>query len=192
MTDANIVDAAQIEELSANLRDSADRMKYTYKAHEKAADRYDLYEKWRHVALIVFTVLSASTLIVSIFALVGHEAWGNLAVAIVATCASLASLLGDYLDFAGKSQRHQMAAVKTRALFVGYEDLIGDLRTGAVTPATARKRRDQMRAEENAVLADIARTTRKDYDRASKAIETDEKTSEAQDALHAASSGGAA
>lgn len=173
----------RIEELLANLRDSAERMKYTYKSHEKAADKYDLYEKRRHVALIVLTALSAGTLIVSIFALVGHEAWGNLTVAVVATLASLASLLGDYLDFAGKSQRHQMAAVKTRSLFVRYEDLINDLHAGAITTNAARKRRDQMREEENAVLADIVRTTRKDYDKASKALESDERTSEAQDAL---------
>ncbi|WP_283170012.1 SLATT domain-containing protein [Curtanaerobium respiraculi] len=185
MSNVDEIVAAQIEELTANLRDSAERMKYTYKAHEKAADRYDLYERRRHIALIALTVLSASTLIMSIFALVGHEAWGNIAVAVVATCASLASLLGDYLDFAGKSQLHQMTAVKTRSLFVRYEDLIGDLRTGAVTPAAARKRRDLMREEENAVLADVARTTKKDYDRASRALESGEKTSEAQDALHA-------
>ena len=184
MSLAGATNAAQIDELAANLRDSAERMKYTYKSHEKAADRYALYEKRRHVALIVLTVLSASTLIVSIFALVGHEPWGNLAVAVVATLASLASLLGDYLDFAGKSQQHQIAAVKTRSLFIGYEDLIGDLLSGAVSPAAARNRRDQMREEENGILMDAVRTTRKDYDRASKALESDERTSEAQDALH--------
>lgn len=185
MGDASEANAAQIKELVANLRDSAERMKFTYKSHEKAADRYDLYERWRRVVLIVLTALSAGTLIVSIFALVGQEAWGNLAVAILATLASLASLLGDYLDFSGKSQQHQMAAVKTRSLFVKYEDLVGDLLSGAVTPAKARKRRDKMREEEGDILADIVRTTKKDYDRASKALESDEKTSEMQDALHA-------
>lgn len=78
-----------------------------------------------------------------------------------------------------------MAAVKTRSLFVKYEDLVGDLLSGAVTPAKARKRRDKMREEEDGILADIVRTTRKDYDRASEALESDEKTSEMQDALHA-------
>lgn len=185
MNEVDAADVAQIEELTASLRDSSERMKYTYKSHEKAADRYDLYEKWRHVALIVFTVLSASTLIVSIFALVGREAWGNLAVAVVATLASLSSLLGDYLDFKGKSQQHQIAAVKTRSLFVGYEDLISDLRAGAIEPAAARRRRDRLRAEENETLIDISRTTREDYVRASKALETDERTSLAQEALHA-------
>ena len=185
MNEEGATNTTQMEELVANLRDSAERMKFTYKSHEKAADRYDLYERRRRMALIVLTALSAGTLIVSIFAIVDQETWGNLTVAVLATLASLSSLLGDYLDFSGKSQQHQIAAVKTRSLFVRYEDLVGDLLSGAVTPVKARKRRDKMREEEGDILADIVRTTRKDYDRASKALESDEKTSEAQDALHA-------
>lgn len=184
MNETSAVDEQQLAELEASLHDSAERMKYTYKSHEKAADRYDSYEKRRHAALIVLTALSTSTLIISIFALAGQEIWGNFAIAVVATLASLTSLLGDYLDFAGKSQQHQMAAVKTRSLFVRYEDLIGDLRSGALTIAAARKRRYQMREEENGILMDIVRTTRRDYNQASKALASDEKTSEAQDALH--------
>ena len=33
--------------LVAGLSDAVDRMRYTYKTHEKAADRYELWETWR-------------------------------------------------------------------------------------------------------------------------------------------------
>lgn len=168
--------------LVANLTDSVDRLRYTYKTHEKAASRYQRYEAFRKWALIIFTVLAAGSFIASIFALAGHEAAGTVIVGLVATLATFASFLGDYLDYPDRQQEHHIAGAKARSLFVRYEDLLSDYLAGAIASSEARRLRDDLQEATDQLLLTVPRTTRSDYKEAEAGIENDERTSVAQEA----------
>lgn len=169
--------------LIANLKDAVDRMRYTYKTQEKAASRFELYEKRRRWALLVLTALAAGSFITAIFALTGYEEVGAVIVGLVATLATLTSFLGDFLDFARHQQEHHVAAVKVRNVFVLYESLLSDYLAGAVTATEARSERDRLQDLTTQLLQDIPRTTRADYEKADKSIRSDEKTSAEQEKL---------
>ncbi|KAA8719357.1 SLATT domain-containing protein [Corynebacterium spheniscorum] len=152
-----------------------DRMLYTHRTQEKAADRYDRWESARKGTTIVLTVLTSGTLITAIAGLLLNEVWGNFAVATIATLATLAAFLGDFLDFAGKSSAHQQAATKLRSIHNDYESIISDLTSGAISNDEARTIRDDLQHREAELLRDAPRTTRRDYKKASRALATDEK-----------------
>ena len=81
-----------------NLLDArADRLLYTYRTQEKAADRYESWERWRKRFSIGLTVVTTGTLITSIVGIILNEIWGNFAVAFIATLATGASFSGDFL-----------------------------------------------------------------------------------------------
>lgn len=157
-----------------------DRMLYTYRTQEKAADRYAHRESVRKATTIVLTALTSGTLMTAIAGLLLNEVWGNFAVAALATLATLAAFLGDFLDFAGKAKAHQEAATKLRAIHNSYESLINDLASSAITLEEARQSRDRLQQQEEALLLGVARTTRRDYECAYKAIDGDEKPSSSQ------------
>ena len=56
----------------ALLKDRRDRILYTYKAHEKAADHIDHIERWRKRASIVLTAVSATTFLASLGGAIGN------------------------------------------------------------------------------------------------------------------------
>lgn len=158
------------------LEDRRDRILYTYKAHEKEADRIDRIERWRKRASIVLTAVSATTFLVSFASAIGSEQAANLIISFIALLATGVSLASDAFDLPGQSKNHARAARELRSIFQDYEALIVDLETGLITCAEATAKRDRLAIREKQTLESIpVRTTRKNYKRASKALETDEK-----------------
>lgn len=169
--------------LVAGLSDAVDRMRYTYKTHEKAADRYELWETWRRWALIVCTVLATGTFVAALFDAFGFTSVGQVVTGTLAALSALTSMLGDFLDFGNQAREHSAAGKKVRSLFIAYENLLGDYLDGAIALDAARVRRDELAAQEDQILDGLPRTTRKDYEAADKALTIDERTSSHQDQL---------
>lgn len=163
--------------LIANLSDSVDRLRYTYKAQEKAASRCAFYESVRTWILIACTVLATGTFVTAIFASTGSEQLGSLTVGLLAMLATLASFLGDVLDFSARQREHHDAGAQVRSLFVRCETLLSDYCAGAITAEAARKLRDELQEATDQLLPTIPRTMRRDYKKADKSIATDERTS---------------
>lgn len=169
--------------LVAGLRDAVDRMRYTYKTHEKAADRYELWEAWRRWALIVCTVLATGAFVAALFDAFGFTSVGQVVTGALAALSALTSMLGDFLDFGNQAREHSAAGKKVRSLFITYENLLGDYLDGAIALDAARVRRDELAAQEDQILDGLPRTTRNDYEAADKALTIDERTSSHQDQL---------
>lgn len=161
----------------------ADRLLYTYRTQEKAADRYESWERWRKRFSIGLTVVTTGTLITSIVGIILNEIWGNFAVALIATLATGASFSGEFFDFKSKINDHQKAATSIRLIFQKYESLISDLDSGKFDLAVAREIRDKLQEEEYTILKSVPRTTRNDYKKAYKAINTDEKPQSSQNEI---------
>lgn len=172
--------------LIANLSDSVDRLRYTYKAQEKAASRYSRYETIRKWCLISCTVFATGTFVTLLFSLAGSGYLGPLAVGFLAMLATFASFLGDVLDFSRKQMEHHEAGAKVRSIFVRAETLLSDYLAGVITESELRRMRDDIQESTDQLLLVIPRTTKKDYKKADKGISTDERTSTAQDAVHQA------
>lgn len=164
----------------ALLEDRRDRILYTYKAHEKEADRIDCIERWRKRASIVLTAVSATTFLVSFASTIGSEQTANLIISFIALLTTGVSLASDAFDLPGQSKDHATTARELRSIFQDYEALIVDLETGLITCTEVTEKRDHLAMREKHTLESIpVRTTRKSYKRASKALETDEKVSNA-------------
>ncbi len=186
----NIInDMSSRDKLIALLDARKDRMLYTYKAHEKAADRYAQREQFRKRVSILLTVLTTGTLVTSIAGLILNEVWGNFAVAVLASIATAASFSGEFFDYKSCIQVHSTAGVKVRILYQKYESVISDLECGAITESEARTLRDALQKEEEEILADLPRTTKKDYEAASTAIGSNEKPQSLQSEIDARTPG---
>lgn len=169
--------------LVAQLDARQDRMLYTYRAQEKAADKYERWDARRRWTSLALTTLTAGTLVVAVVGLVLNETWGNLLVAVIATLATMVSLIGDYFDFSGRSQAHAVAGVRLRSIHNRYESLINDLESGCISVDEARRERDELQKEEAIFLVEVPRTTRHDYTRANVGIQGDEKPSSTQEEI---------
>ena len=167
----------------ANLKDSIGRMKYTYKTHEKAADKYSCLENLRKICVIILTSVTSASFITTLFDYFGQARISNLISGITAFLAVLTSFAGDYLDYSNRRDSHKRAGVAIRTLFVRYEDHLSDYLPGEISTAQARKIRDEYRKLEEPLLAALPRTTKWDYFAADKALQSNEKPSENQDAL---------
>ena len=160
----------------ALLKDRRDRILYTYKAHEKAADHIDHIERWRKRASIVLTAVSATTFLASLGGAIGNAQATNLIISFIALLATGVSLASDSFDLPNESKDHAAAARELRSIFQEYEAVMVDLEAGALTLTEAIERRNQLAERENQALKGITvRTTRKNYENASKALETDER-----------------
>lgn len=169
--------------LLATLDDATARMQYTYKCHEKAADKYNCWESWRRVLSIFSTVLTAGTFLTALWMFFGADRFGGVITGAIATIGALTATIGDVLHFPEKCDAHRKAGAETRKIFVMYENLRADYFSGALDSNEVRKRRDEILEEEQKVLAELPRTTHFDYRMASRALKHTERTSESQDQL---------
>lgn len=169
--------------LIAQLDTRQDRMLYTYRTQEKAADKYERWDARRRWSSLALTTLTAGTLVVAVVGLVFNETWGNLLVAVIATLATLVSFIGDYFDFSGRSQAHAAAGVRLRLIHNRYESLINDLESSCISVDEGRRERDELQKEEATLLVEAPRTTRHDYTRANVGIQGDEKPSSTQEEI---------
>lgn len=171
--------------LLANIDDAMARMQYTYKSHEKAADKYHCWEGWRRGLSILMTTLAAGSFLTALTAFFSAGRHGGLIAGAVATISALVATMGDILRFPERCNAHSKAGVITRDFFLSYESLRADYLSGALTAGEVRDRRNQLQVEEKRMLLEVPRTTRFDYWRADRALSKDEKTSEAQDRVRA-------
>uniref|UniRef100_UPI00300D1BF9 SLATT domain-containing protein n=1 Tax=Stomatohabitans albus TaxID=3110766 RepID=UPI00300D1BF9 len=124
------------------LKNRRDRILYTYKTHEKAADKIDCIERWRKRASIVLTAVSATTFLVSLAGTIVAEQATNLIISFIALLTTGVSLASDAFDLPNESKNHAAAARELRLIFQEYEALVVDLETGAVTFNEAIEKRD--------------------------------------------------
>src|SRR5690625_201483 len=128
-------------------------------------------------------MLATGSFVASLFVMVEREAVGSVITGAVASLAALAAFLGDVLDYPRQLREHHAAGTKVRSLFVRYEALLSDYLAGATSASSCRALRYELQHESDQLFLDIPRTTRRDYEKAQKAIESDERTSSSQDAL---------
>lgn len=160
----------------ALLKDRRERILYTYKAHEKAADRADRIHCCRRVASILLTSVSVTTFATSLSGIIASQESASLMISFVALLATVVSLVSDYFNFDAESREHVRVASRLRYIFQGYESLICDIAMGLVTPEEALRRRDALALKEEEILESVqVRTGRRSYKRAMRALEGDEK-----------------
>lgn len=173
----------------AQLDARKDPILYTYRTHEKAADRYSRWDNCRRWTALILTVLTTGTLVVAVVGLVMDEVWGNLTVAVIAALATAVSFVGYYFDFADRSRAHSIAGSRVRSIYSRYQSLIGDLEARIISVEHARQMRDDLQEDEAALLLELPRTTKSDYDRASTGIKGDEKPFSSQAEIDARTPG---
>ena len=171
------------EYLIANLRDHIERLKYTFKTQQKAADKYDLCEKIRIIFGAVLTATASGTFIAMLFEAIGRQTAGALATSGIATIATLVATVGEKMNFASRARGHRQAGDRIRDYFYRFEDVLSDYEAGAITSEEARIKRDELESAVNQILPELPHTTKHDYNRAEDALETNEHTSTAQDTL---------
>ena len=165
------------------IKERQNRILYTYKTHEKAADRAESYEKWRKRFTILFTAIGATTFVASVVGMLGSVQLTNLVVSFIALLATALSLIGDIFDFKEEARQHTIAGVKLREIFQAYESLHIDLSTGNITLEECRFQRDLLAEKEALLLTELPRTTRRDYVKADNALSGDEKIDSCSDPM---------
>ncbi|WP_290225340.1 SLATT domain-containing protein [Corynebacterium confusum] len=157
-----------------------DRMLFTYRTHEKAADRYQKWEKCRKTSSILLTALTAGTFLASVGGLLSNPQLSTVLVSGAATLATMLTVLGESVDWKRSMEDHSVAAVDLRAIHNRYESLTWDIEHDAISLGEALLKRDELEKDERNLLSRSPRTTRRDYSKAEKAIEGDEKPQSTQ------------
>ena len=166
-----------------------DRLLYTYKAQEKAADRYNRYNFWRRITSLLLTAFTTGAFLTTLTSLIGNQTLNVLLISGAAFLATVVSFLGDFFDFSEESKRHHNTAAEIRLLHNKYEWLICDLESGKIDYREARYLSEIIQEKEFQLLSMAPRTTRRDYKKASKAIDTDEKPISTQEDINKRSPG---
>ena len=149
---------------------------YTYRTHEKAADRYSTYEVWRRWISIVLLVLATGSFLTSLTEVFGQSpALGGLLTSGVAMLAAGVAFMADYLRYEEKIANHTSTANELRQVAIGFETLRVDLRLGRKSMDEVSGDRDDLLARDKEILSLAPRTTRGDYEKANKALNGDEK-----------------
>lgn len=155
-------------------------MLYTYRTQEKAADRYQLWEKSRKTGSILLTAMTAGTFLASLGGLFSSPEVSAVLVSGAATLATILTFLGESVDWKKSVEAHRAAAVDLRAIHNRYESLTWDIEHDAISLGDALLKRDELERDERNLLSKSPRTTRSDYSKAEKAIAGDEKPQSAQ------------
>ncbi|WP_255456058.1 SLATT domain-containing protein [Corynebacterium sp. NML180780] len=157
-----------------------DRMFFTYRTHEKAADRYQHWEKCRKTSSILLTALTAGTFLASLGGLLSNPQLSTVLVSGAATFATMLTVLGESVDWKRSVEDHRAAGVDLRAIHNRYESLTWDIEHHAISLGDALVKRDKLEVDERDLLSESPRTTRRDYCKVKKAIERDEKPQSSQ------------
>jgi len=166
-----IAEREEIKSLIKQLRARYDSVLYTYRAHEKAADRYQGYENCRRVISFILVTLATGSFVLALAEAVFSPQVSNLLVAFVALLAAGVSYAADYFRFEERIATHKKTAVHLRQISLEYESLISDLQAGLITVSEAADQRSEIIARENPLLEIAPRTTDRDYKRAKRSIE---------------------
>lgn len=161
-----------------------DRILYTYRTQEKAADRFHGYENKRKWLSLILTALTAGTFITVLAGwLFSSEVVGSVVTAAIALIATGVSFAADYLRFSENAEAHSKSAVKLRGVYGDYESVIVSIDAGVVDVSEAAARRDEIFRLEQDLLEVAPRTTTSDYNKADEAINGSEKPVTPQDEL---------
>lgn len=153
-----------------------DRILYTYRTQEKAADRFHGYESIRKWLSLILTAFTAGTFITVLAGwLFSSEIVGSVITAAIALIATGVSFAADYLRFSENAETHSKSAVKLRGVYGEYESLIVSIDAGVVDMHEAVARRDEIFRLEQDLLEVAPRTTTNDYNKANDAINGSEK-----------------
>ncbi|MGP5603222.1 SLATT domain-containing protein [Corynebacterium casei] len=153
-----------------------DRILYTYRTQEKAADRFHGYESKRKWLSLILTAITAGTFITVLAGwLFSSEIVGSVVTAAIAMIATGVSFAADYLRFSENAEAHSKSAVKLREVYGEYESLVVSIDAGVVDSQEAAARRDKIFRLEQDLLEVAPRTTTSDYDKANTAINGSEK-----------------
>lgn len=149
---------------------------YTYRTHEKAADRYACYETRRRWLSIGLMVLATSSFLVSLAEFLWQSAeLGGIITSSVAMLAAGVAFAADYLRYEEKVTSHTSTANELRQIAIGFETLRVDLKLGRKTIDQVSGDRDILLDKEKEILSLAPRTTRSGYEKANKALNDDEK-----------------
>lgn len=165
--------------LEDQIRECYGRVVYTHKTHEKCADILQTRNNRAKLTQIILSAVTTSGVLATTF---GEEKWVGIATAVLA----LGSLiLNTYLkkhDLGSLSQKHADTAIGLWNVRESYLCLLTDLRSKAITPTEAIKKRDALQSELRGLFKGSPRTISKAYKEASKALkEMEEMTFKAEE-----------
>lgn len=128
-------------------------MLYTYRTQEKAADRYQQWEKWRKTTSIILTALTAGAFVASLGGLFFDPEVNTVLVSGAATLATMLTFLGESVDWKRSVEAHRAAAVDLRTIHNRYESLTWDIENDAISLENALVKRDELERDERNLLS---------------------------------------
>lgn len=162
------------------IKDRRYRILYAYKSHEKAADRAEKMEKWRKHCSVLLTAIGVTTFLTSLVGAIFSAEVSSLVTSFIAVLSTIAALASDIFHFKEDSRAHTIAAIKLRAIYQQYENLIADMESEQISLQDSICRRDAIAKEETELILRLPRTSRSDYRKADKALVSDEQISSFQ------------
>lgn len=162
-----------------------DRILYTYRTQEKAADRYQQWEKCRKTTSIILTALTAGAFLASLGGLFFDPEVNTVLLSGAAALATMLTFLGESVDWKRSVEAHRAAAVDLRAIHNRYESLTWDIENDAISLEDALVKRDELERDERNLLSKSPRTTKGDYNKADEAIKGNEKPQSTQKEIDA-------
>lgn len=140
-------------------------VEWSHKIHEKAADIYTTANTWMQWAQLVLSFLVSADVVAQLNSQNPIVNW------YLVTCTLLLTLLNTItktFDFAGRANKHVIAANSLWGLREDYRSLKNDILTGCYTIEQIRVKRDELQSSVQEVYKTAPRTFSKAYNAADK------------------------
>lgn len=153
--------------IEEQLKEIYNKIVWTHKIQEKAADINLANHKNIKLAQIILSAITAGTLIGSIF---GKSENGTIISALLSALSVGFQAYTKDLDFGQKSNQHGKTANSLRAIREDYLSLLTDMHSVAMTHEQVAERRDQLKIRLDEIQDTAPRTGPMAYKRADKAL----------------------
>lgn len=173
-----------IKLLNSQIRNSYGNVFWTHKIHEKDADIYRNWNNWLKIAQIILSAISTTGIVFILFGVSKNATlqdgqyncvrWAALISSGISVLLVITNSLSKGYDLGELSASHGTTAIKLLDLREEYLSLLYDIKARSISVEDILSRRDELKDRTLAVYTNAPRTTSSGYDKAAKAIESDE------------------
>lgn len=166
--------------LRSVVREEFGRVAYSGKTHFKVIDRVNRWRVWLKVAnAVLLTVTAGGTVDV----LVRDQTASKILTLLLSAAALGLAIYSLSMNYDGVVDQHRVAARALWLLREQYVHLIGDLKSGVISVADGRARRDWLTTETARIYELAPETDAKAYRAAQQALKVDEELTFSDDEL---------
>ncbi len=169
---ANPANNSDITVLESQIRECYGRVVWTHKTHEKCADIYAAQLKALKTTEIVLSALTTTSLLTSIFV---AQRWGVIIGTLLSTLLLGVTIYAKDYDLGKIAKSHADTAVKMWSIRESYLSLLTDIKLNNLTLNQIQAKRDELQNQLASVYQNAPRTNSKAYDKASKALKSNEE-----------------